>query len=93
MVTDSAQQRTIALPQVPTGVFARAASQVRQFICGLHGHDALLHFEEGRMSLQCTSCGYETPGWDLKGVPAGSEAMDRQRRVVRLPLVSQRRVA
>ena len=40
--------------------------KVRQFICGLHGHDALLHFEHGRMSLQCTSCGYETPGWDLK---------------------------
>ena len=40
--------------------------KVRQFLCGLHGHDALLHFERGRMSLQCTSCGFETPGWDLR---------------------------
>lgn len=92
MVTDSAQDRTIALPQ-PSSVFARAAHQVRQFICGLHGHDALLHFEQGRMSLQCTSCGYETPGWDLKAVPSQAEAMDERRTIVRLPLVSQRRVA
>jgi len=93
MVTHSAQQPTVALPQPSTGVVARAVSQARQFICGLHGHDALLHFEQGRMSLQCTSCGYETPGWDLKGVPARSEGVDVPRRVVRLPFVSQRRVA
>jgi hypothetical protein len=93
MVTDTTQTRTIAASDLPTGVFARAASQVRQFICGLHGHDALLHFEEGRMSLQCTSCGYETPGWDLNGVPARSEAPKTARHIVRLPLVSQRRVA
>jgi hypothetical protein len=64
---------------------------VRQFLCGLHGHDALLHFEQGRISLQCTSCGYQTPGWDLKGAPARSDST--RQRVVRLPLVSQRRVA
>ena len=93
MVIDSAQHqhRTIALPQ-PPGLVARAAIHVRQFVCGLHGHDALLHFEQGRMSLQCTSCGYETPGWDVKGVPARTEAMDAPRRV-RVPLVSQRRIA
>lgn len=73
-------------------MFARTAGLVRQFICGLHGHDALLHFEQGRMSLQCTSCGYETPGWDVKGVPARQEPTPA-RRVVQLPLVSQRRVA
>lgn len=91
MVIDSAQHRTIALPEPSTGILARAASQVRQFICSLHGHDALLHFEQGRMSMRCTSCEYETPGWDLKGVPARTE--DVPRRVMRLPLVSQRRVA
>jgi hypothetical protein len=66
---------------------------MRQFLCGLHGHDALLHFEEGRMSLQCTSCGYQTPGWDVKAVPPRTEAIDAPRRVIRLPLVSQRRIA
>jgi hypothetical protein len=68
--------------------------KVRQFLCGLHGHDALLHFEHGRMSLQCTSCGYETPGWDLRAsderpqAPAADVA-----HVVRMPLVGERRVA
>jgi hypothetical protein len=90
MVTDSAQDRMIALQ--PSTVFARAATQVRQLICSLHGHDALLHFEQGRMSLQCTSCGYETPGWDLNGVPARAEEINEPR-MVRLPLVSHRRVA
>ena len=64
---------------------------VRQFMCGLHGHDALLHFEQSRVSLQCTSCGYESPGWDLKGAPERSE--DARPHIVRLPLMSQRRVA
>jgi hypothetical protein len=66
--------------------------KVRQFLCGLHGHDALLHFEQGRISLQCTSCGYETPGWDVrsaKELPKNAESPH----VVRLPLVDQRRVA
>ncbi|MGE0447701.1 MAG: hypothetical protein AB7P99_20930 [Vicinamibacterales bacterium] len=75
-----------------TGIFARALGQVRQVVCGLHGHDALLHFEQGRMSLQCTSCGYETPGWDLKG-SALARTAGRESRVVQMPLVQERRVA
>ena len=67
-------------------------TKVRQFICGLHGHDALLHFEEGRMSLQCTSCGYETPGWDLKAKTVVVEA-EPASRLIRLPLLGERRVA
>lgn len=69
---------------------------VRQFICGLHGHDSLLHFEQGRMSLLCASCGHETPGWDVKGRPAVEarhQVAETERRLVRLPLVSERRVA
>ena len=75
-----------------TGILARALGQVRQFVCGMRGHDALLHFEHGRMSLQCTSCGYETPGWDLKGASLRRTAM-RDARVVQMPLVHERRVA
>ena len=56
MVTDTKQTVTVARPSA--GVITRAAEQLRQFVCGLHGHDALLHFEQGRMSLQCTSCGH-----------------------------------
>ena len=68
--------------------------KVRQFLCGLHGHDALLHFESGRMSLQCTSCGYETPGWDLRADDEPTHvAASETPRVVRMPLVGERRVA
>jgi hypothetical protein len=74
-----------------TDMVTRAMGQVRQFFCGLHGHDALLHFERDRISLQCASCGYETPGWDVKGRAAKTEPPAR--RVVQVPLVSQRRVA
>ena len=71
----------------------RFGEQVRQFICGLHGHDTLLHFGDGRVSLLCSSCGYETPGWDVKGSPLRREAAPTAPRVVRMPLVSERRVA
>jgi hypothetical protein len=46
------------------GVWSRAVSHLQSAVCGLHGHDPLLVFEQGRMFLRCTSCGYETPGWD-----------------------------
>lgn len=68
-------------------------TKVRHFICGLHGHDALLHFEQGRMSLQCTSCGYETPGWDLNKASAVEPEPEPRPRFIRLPLFGERRVA
>lgn len=66
---------------------------MRQFLCGLHGHDALLHFEQGRISLQCTSCGYQTPGWEVKGVPPRTSAQQPAHSTIQLPLVGERRVA
>jgi hypothetical protein len=88
MVTDSAQKRPIGLAQ-PTRGFADRA---RQFLCGLSGHDSLLHFQHGRMSLMCVLCGHETPGWDL-----GSAAIGRERtgasQPVQVPLVGARRAA
>ena len=76
-----------------TGLITRAFEQVRQFTCGLHGHDALLHFETGRLSMRCTSCGYETPGWDLKTASAKPEVVQTKAAVMRLPFVRERRVA
>lgn len=72
---------------------ARAATQVRQFVCGLHGHDSLLHFEHGRISLLCTSCGHETPGWEVKAASARRDAVETNPRIVSMPLVHERRVA
>lgn len=72
--------------------FARVFDVIRQFICGLHGHDELLHFETGRLSMRCTSCGHETPGWELKAAPL-LRNVERKARVLRLPVVGERRVA
>jgi len=93
MVTEYGQPGTSAPAQPSTGLMSRAAGQVRQLLCGLHGHDALLHFEQGRISLQCTSCGYETPGWDVKGVPARVETPQPASHIIRLSLIGERRVA
>jgi hypothetical protein len=68
-------------------------TQLRRFICGLHGHDSLLHFGDGRVSLLCSSCGYETPGWDVKGAPPRRQGVRPERRVVQMPFVGERRVA
>ena len=40
------------------------ALRVREMLCGLRGHDLMLHFENGRrVYLRCARCGHETPGW------------------------------
>ncbi len=44
---------------------SRLWKRVQCALCGLHGHDTLLHFEHNRMYLRCASCGHETPGWKL----------------------------
>jgi hypothetical protein len=76
------------------GVIGHASTRVRRFLCGLHGHDALLHFEEGRLSLICASCGFESPGWDLTGAdPRAPQSAAPSQPLVRLPLVGERRVA
>src|SRR5580765_7104480 len=40
---------------------------VRRFLCGLGGHELMRSYSPGRISLRCTSCPYETPGWVIKG--------------------------
>ena len=66
---------------------------LRQFLCGLRGHDSLLHFEQGRMRLRCASCGHESPGWDVGTSAPRPRPDSAARSVVQLPLVSERRVA
>jgi hypothetical protein len=91
LTTDSRQHQTIPAPT--PGVIARTAEQVRQLICGLHGHDALLHFGHGRVSLLCTSCGHESPGWDTRLEPAQHEMVKRVPRLLRMPFIGERRAA
>lgn len=75
-----------------TGFVTRTLVLVRQFVCGLHGHDALLHFEPDRLSMRCITCGHQTPGWDIRPSPVHC-ATERKARVFRVPLVGARRVA
>jgi hypothetical protein len=92
MATDSAQKRAVACAQPPRGFVDRASQRARQILCGLSGHDSLLHFQRGRISLVCVLCGHETPGWDLGGTaPARHEHGPSQS--MQVPLVDQQRAA
>lgn len=90
MTTGSNGQQTLATTDT---FFAKVVSSVQQKICGLHGHDSLLHFEEGRISLLCTSCGHQSPGWVVKKTPAHHHAEAPAQHVVSLPLLGARRAA
>jgi len=50
----------------------RIAWFVRRRVCALRGHDLMMEFAPKRLSLRCTACGFNTPGWeiDLKVRPA-----------------------
>jgi hypothetical protein len=75
--------------------FARVLTRLRQSMCGLSGHDTLLHFENERMSLRCVSCGHESPGWELNEAPPTVTVRGDARRhaLARPQLVNARRIA
>jgi hypothetical protein len=67
------------MPSVsPTGAFldalwprasamvVAAAEGLSQARCGLGGHTMVTRFEKTRMSLQCLTCGRNTPGWTIQ---------------------------
>ncbi len=49
------------------GIVTRAIGRLGQMFCGLRGHDSVLHFEGNRVMMRCTSCGHDTPGWEISG--------------------------
>jgi hypothetical protein len=70
MVTNYPQQLTATSEveaQTVGSLMSRAVSRVGQWLCGMRGHDAVLHFEGKRVMMRCTSCGHDTPGWDVSG--------------------------
>ena len=72
MVTNYPQQLSttteVATQRAPEGSLAgRLATRLGQMLCGLHGHDSVLHFEANRVMMRCTSCGHDTPGWEISG--------------------------
>lgn len=40
--------------------------RLRHLMCGLGGHEFVLHFEHDHLSLQCFLCGYQSSGWSLR---------------------------
>ena len=77
------------------GFGARLLERIRQLICGMHGHDTLLHFEHDRMFLRCVSCGHQTSGWELTEAPPTITVRGDARRhaIIRPKLVSARKIA
>jgi hypothetical protein len=41
----------------------RVRACLRRRLCRIRGHDLLLHFEPGRVSLRCVDCGWDSSGW------------------------------
>jgi hypothetical protein len=61
----------------------RLMTRFGQLICGFRGHDSVLHFEGNRVMMRCTSCGHETPGWEISGRgPRQRYEGDRRRHVL-----------
>lgn len=72
MVTNYPQQLTAAseAPQsqvVDGSIITRAVGRLGQLMCGVRGHDEILHFEGNRVMMRCTSCGHHSPGWEISG--------------------------
>jgi hypothetical protein len=76
-------------------VVARAVSRLNQAICGMSGHDMVRHFEGKRVMVRCTSCGYESPGWEVSGQGPRRlfEGDARRHRIVREPRLVLRKTA
>jgi len=79
------------------GLLSNMTSKIRQGLCGLHGHDSLLHFDQGHISLLCTSCGHQSPGWEFGGAAkrraATAVSTTPASRGVVMPFVGARKVA
>ena len=70
MVTNYPQRLTASTgmdAQNTASIVNRAVARFGQLLCGLRGHDAVLHFEGKRVNMRCTSCGHDTPGWEVSG--------------------------
>ena len=70
MVTNYPQQLTAdatLTPDTTTSVVRRTLGRLGQLVCGFRGHDSVLHFEGNRVNMRCTSCGHDSPGWEISG--------------------------
>jgi hypothetical protein len=78
------------------GLVDRFLGWMQQSACALHGHDAILQYERNRIYLRCTSCGHETPGWEVASKAAATlhhAADSRPTRAPRGGLAVARKIA
>src|SRR5438045_1263220 len=71
MVTNYPQRLTATATGLDSSATAsvinRFASRFGQMLCAMRGHDSVLHFEGNRVMMRCTSCGHDSPGWEISG--------------------------
>ena len=66
MATD-AQHRTIATERPPVVLSRDRRDRCGSSCAAFTGMTRCCISSRVALSLQCTSCGYETPGWDVQG--------------------------
>ncbi|HXG55542.1 MAG TPA: hypothetical protein VNJ03_09220 [Vicinamibacterales bacterium] len=96
MVTNYPQQltNTVAVPYANDNIIVRAVARVGELMCGLRGHDGVLHFEGKRVMMRCTSCGHDTPGWEITGNgPRRRFEGDARKHLLATPRLVLRKVA
>jgi hypothetical protein len=76
------------------GLINRAIGCLGQLLCGLRGHDSVLHFEGNRVMMRCTSCGHDSPGWEINGrAPRKRFDGDARRHLIATPRLVFRKSA
>jgi hypothetical protein len=72
----------------------RIVESLRQSVCAMRGHDSVLHFEKNKVMLRCTSCGHDSPGWDVgQNRPRTVFEGDAKRHLLRPDAMGLRRTA
>ena len=98
MVTNYPQQLTATSAELNTQstdtLAIRAMARIGQWLCGVRGHDSVLHFEGNRVMMRCTSCGHDSPGWEITGRgPRQRYEGDHHRHVLAAPRLVLRKTA
>jgi len=97
MVTNYPQQLTATVETShgnSQGIVTRAMGRLGQMLCAFRGHDSVLHFEGKRVMMRCTSCGHDTPGWEISDrAPRRRYEGDARRHLLVTPRLVLRKTA
>ena len=84
-LTATAAAAEVETTGTPASVMNRLAVRVGQVFCAMRGHDSVLHFEGNRVMMRCTSCGHDSPGWEISSRAPRQRFEGDQRRHVLVP--------